>query len=89
VDMAAVMRRVQEKIDRLHEKKDLRGNLERSGAQVLIGGGITVEQLARLEIAYPTYTAILGAAAQQIVRDRGAVSTAQWRALGQLAHSPR
>jgi pyruvate/2-oxoglutarate dehydrogenase complex dihydrolipoamide dehydrogenase (E3) component len=50
-----------------------------------MASGMTVEQLARLEIAYPTYTAILGSAAKQIVRDLGGVSTAQWRALGQLA----
>jgi pyruvate/2-oxoglutarate dehydrogenase complex dihydrolipoamide dehydrogenase (E3) component len=49
-----------------------------------MASGMTVEQLARLEIAYPTYTAILGSAAQQIVRDLGGASTAQWRALGQL-----
>lgn len=53
-----------------------------------IAAGMTVEQLANLAIAYPTYTAVLGAAAQQIVRDLGISSTAQWRALGQLAASP-
>lgn len=50
--------------------------------------GMTVDQLARLDIAYPTYTAVLGAAAQQIMRDLGGTSTAQWRALGQLTRSP-
>ena len=50
--------------------------------------GMRVEQLANLAIAYPTYTAVLGAAAQQLMRELGTVSTAQWRALGQLATSP-
>jgi len=58
----------------------------------VVAGGIaasmTVEQLANLEIAYPTYTAVLGAAAQQIVRELGTSTTAQWRALGQLVRSP-
>jgi len=42
-----------------------------------------VEQMAELEIAYPTYTAIVGLAARQIIRDLGVVPLApQWRALG-------
>jgi pyruvate/2-oxoglutarate dehydrogenase complex dihydrolipoamide dehydrogenase (E3) component len=42
-----------------------------------------VEQLAELEIAYPTYTAVVGLAARQIVRQLGVMPlTAQWRALG-------
>ena len=58
---------------------------------VVAGGmvaGMRVEQLANLAIADPTYTAVLGAAAQQLMRELGTVSTAQWRALGQLATSP-
>jgi pyruvate/2-oxoglutarate dehydrogenase complex dihydrolipoamide dehydrogenase (E3) component len=60
---------------------------------VVAGGivaGMTVEQLAQLDIAYPTYTAVLSAAAQQILRDLGRAgeSTAQWRALGGMAASP-
>jgi dihydrolipoamide dehydrogenase len=44
---------------------------------------IWVEQLAELEIAYPTYTAILGLAARHIVRELGVMPLApQWRALG-------
>ena len=40
-----------------------------------------VEQLAELEIAYPTYTAVVGLAARQIVRELGAMPlAAQWRA---------
>ena len=43
-----------------------------------------VEQLAELEIAYPTYTAVVGLAARQIVRELGVMPlAAQWRALGQ------
>lgn len=42
-----------------------------------------VEQLAELEIAYPTYTAVVGLAARQIIRELGVVPLApQWRALG-------
>ena len=42
-----------------------------------------VEQLSELEIAYPTYTAILGLAARQLVRQLGVMPLApQWRALG-------
>ena len=42
-----------------------------------------IEQLAELEIAYPTYTAIVGLAARQIIRELGVVPIApQWRALG-------
>ncbi|HMQ32012.1 MAG TPA: NAD(P)/FAD-dependent oxidoreductase, partial [Chloroflexaceae bacterium] len=49
-----------------------------------MAAGMTVDQLARLEIAYPTYTAVLGAAAQELLRELGPGSTAEWRALGQL-----
>ncbi|MEO6061536.1 MAG: NAD(P)/FAD-dependent oxidoreductase [Thermoflexales bacterium] len=45
--------------------------------------GMTIEQLAEMEIAYPTYTAILGLAARRIARELGSVSLSpQWRALG-------
>lgn len=45
--------------------------------------GMTIEQLAEMEIAYPTYTAILGLAARRIARDLGSISLSpQWRALG-------
>lgn len=44
-----------------------------------------VEQLAELEIAYPTYTAVVGLAARQIVQDLGVVPmTPEWRSLGKL-----
>lgn len=58
---------------------------------VVAGGmasAMTVDELARLDIAYPTYTEVLGAAARQILSDLGTESTAQWRALGQLQASP-
>lgn len=42
-----------------------------------------VEQLAELEIAYPTYTAVIGLAARQVIRKLGVVPLApEWRALG-------
>lgn len=42
-----------------------------------------VEQLAEMELAYPTYTAIVGLAARQLVHDLGVMPLApQWRALG-------
>jgi hypothetical protein len=42
-----------------------------------------VEQLAELEIAYPTYTAILGLAARRLLRELGVMPLApQWRSLG-------
>lgn len=47
--------------------------------------GMHVGQLADLEIAYPTYTAIVGLAARQIVRELGVVPVApEWRALKQI-----
>ena len=46
-----------------------------------------VEQLAEIELAYPTYTAIVGLAARQIVRELGVMPLApQWRALAR-AHA--
>ena len=42
-----------------------------------------VEQLAELEIAYPTYTAVIGLAARRVARDLGVMPLSpQWRALG-------
>jgi pyruvate/2-oxoglutarate dehydrogenase complex dihydrolipoamide dehydrogenase (E3) component len=44
-----------------------------------------VEQLAELELAYPTYTAIVGLAARQLVRQLGVMPLApEWQALGTL-----
>ena len=49
-----------------------------------MAAGIWVEQLAELELAYPTYTAIVGLAARRLVRDLGVMPLApQWRSLGQ------
>ena len=45
-----------------------------------MAAGMRVEQLAELEIAYPTYTEILGLAARKIVAGSGALST-EWRTL--------
>lgn len=47
-----------------------------------MAAGMWVEQLAELELAYPTYTAIVGIAARQIVRELGVVPlTQEWRSL--------
>lgn len=44
--------------------------------------GLRIEQLAGLQIAYPTYTAVLGLAARQAVRALGDMPlTLEWRAL--------
>jgi dihydrolipoamide dehydrogenase len=44
-----------------------------------------VEQLAELEIAYPTYTAIVGLAARRLLRELGVMPLApEWHSLGQL-----
>jgi dihydrolipoamide dehydrogenase len=53
----------------------------------LVAAGMTadmwVEQLAELELAYPTYTAIVGLAARQLVRQLGVMPLApEWHALG-------
>lgn len=46
---------------------------------------IWVEQLAELEIAYPTFAAIVGLAARRIVKELGVMPLSpQWRALGQV-----
>lgn len=43
---------------------------------------IWIEQLAELELAYPTYTAIVGLAARSLVRELGVMPLApEWRAL--------
>jgi dihydrolipoamide dehydrogenase len=44
--------------------------------------GTRIEQIADLELAYPTFTAIVGLAARQIVRELDGVTLApQWRTL--------
>lgn len=52
----------------------------------LVAGGMAadmwIEHLAELEIAYPTFTAVVGLAARQIVRELGVMPlAAQWRTL--------
>ncbi len=48
-----------------------------------MAANMTIEQLAELELAYPTYAAIVGLAARQIVRQRdSAHASPQWHALG-------
>ena len=47
-----------------------------------MAAGLRVEQLAELEMAYPTFTAIVGLAARQLVRELGLVPLArEWQAL--------
>lgn len=51
-------------------------------AAVGMASGIGVRQLAELELAYPTFTAIIGLAARQLVRQLGQAPPAPaWRAL--------
>jgi len=48
-----------------------------------MASGMWIEQLAELELAYPTYTAIVGLVARQIVRELGVMPlSTQWRTLG-------
>jgi pyruvate/2-oxoglutarate dehydrogenase complex dihydrolipoamide dehydrogenase (E3) component len=50
-----------------------------------MAGGLRVEQLADLEIAYPTFAAVVGLAARQLVRDLRIVPVVpEWRALHQV-----
>lgn len=51
-----------------------------------MAAGMTVEQLAELELAYPTFTAIIGLAARQLVRELGLTPlTPAWRTLSRPA----
>jgi pyruvate/2-oxoglutarate dehydrogenase complex dihydrolipoamide dehydrogenase (E3) component len=50
-----------------------------------IAGGLTVDQLADLEFAYPTFAAIVGLAARELQRLLGNVAVVpEWRALKQI-----
>jgi pyruvate/2-oxoglutarate dehydrogenase complex dihydrolipoamide dehydrogenase (E3) component len=50
-----------------------------------MAGGLKVHQLADLEFAYPTFAAVVGLAARQLVRELGHVHVApEWRALKQI-----
>lgn len=55
-------------------------------SQIVAAGmaaGMWVEQLAELELAYPTYTAIVGLAARRLLRVLGVTPlAAEWQALG-------
>ncbi len=53
-----------------------------------MASGMTVEQMAHLEIAYPTYTAVLGLAARRLLAELGSVAGVQWRALSKLPAAP-
>jgi pyruvate/2-oxoglutarate dehydrogenase complex dihydrolipoamide dehydrogenase (E3) component len=53
-----------------------------------MAAGIRVEELAGVELAYPTFTAIVGLAARQIAGSLGGFSVApEWRALARLQTS--
>jgi pyruvate/2-oxoglutarate dehydrogenase complex dihydrolipoamide dehydrogenase (E3) component len=50
-----------------------------------MASGMTVDQLAALEIAYPTYTAVLGLAARRIAAELGRMTVdPEWRALSRI-----
>ena len=52
-------------------------------AATAMGAGMRVEQLANLELAYPTFTAIIGLAARQLVRQLDLIPISpQWRIPG-------
>lgn len=54
-----------------------------------MAAGVRVEQLAQLELAYPTFTAIVGLAARQAVRLLDAAPPeASWQALGREQGTP-
>ena len=47
-----------------------------------MASGMWVEQMAELQIAYPTFTAVIGLAARKITRQLGVVPLApEWRSL--------
>jgi dihydrolipoamide dehydrogenase len=51
-----------------------------------MAAGMTVQHLAELELAYPTFTAIIGLAARKVVRDLHLTPLApEWRTLGRPA----
>ena len=50
-----------------------------------IAGKLTVDQVAEIEFAYPTFAGVVGLAARQIQRELGSVSIApEWRELRQI-----
>jgi hypothetical protein len=47
-----------------------------------MAAGMRVEQLAEVDLAYPTFTAVVGLAARRLARELGAVPMAPaWRTL--------
>jgi pyruvate/2-oxoglutarate dehydrogenase complex dihydrolipoamide dehydrogenase (E3) component len=52
-------------------------------AATAMAAGMRVEHLAEVDLAYPTFTAVVGLAARRLARDLGAVAISPaWRALG-------
>jgi pyruvate/2-oxoglutarate dehydrogenase complex dihydrolipoamide dehydrogenase (E3) component len=52
-------------------------------AATAMAAGMRVEHLAEVDLAYPTFTAVVGLAARRLARELGAVATSPaWRALG-------
>ena len=55
-----------------------------------MAAGIHVAQLAELELAYPTFTAVIGLAARRLVRELGLTPLASvWRELRRVAEWER
>lgn len=48
-------------------------------AATAMRAGMTVEELADVELAYPTFTAVVGLTARRAIRDLGPVSTSPGR----------
>jgi hypothetical protein len=52
-------------------------------AATAMAADMRVEQLAGVDLAYPTFTAVVGLAARRLARELGAVEMSPaWRALG-------
>lgn len=100
VDFARLLGRTQQVVYQVHEKKQLLDHLDQAGVVVFsntgpahfidphtlaLAAGTRVEQLADLELAYPTFTAIVGLAARQVVRELdGTILAPHWRTLKPL-----
>lgn len=78
-----LLRRTQQTVYRIQEKKQLIKHLDDSGAQVFADvGPVRFADPHTMELAYPTFTAIVGLAARRIVHQLGVVPLApEWRAL--------
>jgi pyruvate/2-oxoglutarate dehydrogenase complex dihydrolipoamide dehydrogenase (E3) component len=54
-------------------------------AATAMAAGMRVEHLAEVDLAYPTFTAVVGLAARRLARELGAVAMSPaWRALGRV-----